>query len=88
VKLVRSAGSLFIWAATACRFIYKGQWLIADRLSLILKENLVDAGADDSLTDDSLTDGSATKSLAMAPDKHLNKIYTIVLKHSVSKYTK
>ena len=88
VKLVRSAGSLFIWAATACRFIREGQRLAADRLSLILKENPVNAGADDSLTDDSLTDGSATESLAIAPDEHLNRIYTTVLEHSVSKYTK
>jgi hypothetical protein len=74
VKLVRSAGSLFI--------------LAADRLSLILKENPVNAGADDSLTDDSLTDGSATESIAMAPDEHLNRIYTTVLEYSISKYTK
>ena len=88
VKLVRSVGSLFIWAATACRFVCEGQSLAADRLSLILKENPVNAGADDSLTDDSLTDGSATKNLTTAPDKHLNRMYTTVLEHSVSKYTK
>jgi hypothetical protein len=88
VKLVRSAGSLFIWAATACRFVREGQSLAADRLSLILKENPVNAGADDSLTDDSLTDGSATESIAMAPDEHLNRIYTTVLEYSISKYTK
>jgi len=25
VKLVRSTGSFFIWAATACRFVHEGQ---------------------------------------------------------------
>jgi hypothetical protein len=87
-KLVRSAGSLFIWAATACRFVREGKRFAADRLSLILKENPIDAGAGDSSTDDSSTDGSATESLAMAPDEHLNRIYTIVLEHSARKYTK
>jgi NACHT domain len=36
-RLVQNASSLFIWAATACRFIYGGRQLAADRLKDILK---------------------------------------------------
>ena len=86
-KLVRSAGSLFIWAATACRFIREGKRFAADRLSLILRENPVDTCAADS-TDGSSTDGSAVENLAIAPNEQLNKIYITVLKHSARKHTK
>jgi hypothetical protein len=37
-RLVRNAGGLFIWAATACRFIYEGRQYAAKRLSMILQE--------------------------------------------------
>jgi hypothetical protein len=36
VQLVRSAGGLFIWAATACRFIQEGKRFAAKRLETIL----------------------------------------------------
>ena len=36
--LVRNACGLFIWAATACRFISQGRRLAAKRLSMILQE--------------------------------------------------
>ena len=87
-KLVHSAGSLFIWAATACRFVREGKMYAADRLYEILKENPVDTSATDSSTDDSSTDGSASKNRAIAPDEHLNGMYTTVLKHSARTYTK
>jgi hypothetical protein len=35
-RLVQSAGGLFIWAATACRFISDGKQFAVNRLSLIL----------------------------------------------------
>ncbi|KAG9229948.1 hypothetical protein BJ875DRAFT_521629 [Amylocarpus encephaloides] len=83
-KLVRIAGNLFIWAATACRFVREGKKFAADRLSLILKENLEDTSAADSPTDDSSTDGSDTKDHAIPPDDHLNGMYTTVLEHSAN----
>jgi NACHT domain len=63
--LVQIASGLFIWAATACRYIREGKLLAAERLKTILKE--------------SSTAGAVTE-----PDKHLNEIYTVVLKRSVS----
>ena len=61
--LLQNASGLFIWAATACRFIREGKkrQVIKDRLSSVLQSN-----------------GSITE-----PEKHLNEIYIIVLKHSI-----
>jgi hypothetical protein len=61
--LVQNASGLFIWAATACRFIREGKkrQVIRQRLASILKSS-----------------GSITE-----PEKHLNRIYTKVLKHSI-----
>jgi len=60
-QLVLNSSGLFIWAATACRFIHDGREFAERRLSLILQG-----------------DASAT-----APERHLNKIYTTVLKNSI-----
>jgi hypothetical protein len=62
-RLVQNASGLFIWAATACRFIREGKkrQVIKNRLSSILQSN-----------------GSITE-----PEKHLNKIYITVLRHSI-----
>lgn len=90
-KLVLTAGSLFIWAATACRFVGEGGMFAADRLSLILKENLVHASAADSSTDDSSTDGSDGsdhRDQAITPDTYLNGLYDTLLEHSARKYPK
>ena len=38
-RLVQNAGGLFIWAATACRFIHEGRRYAAIRLSKILKDD-------------------------------------------------
>jgi hypothetical protein len=62
-RLVKIASGLFIWAATACRFIREGKRFAVNRLNMILNDG-----------------GSAVT----APEKHLNEIYTTVLKHSVS----
>lgn len=37
-RLVQNAGGLFIWAATACRFIHEGRQYATKRLSMILQE--------------------------------------------------
>jgi hypothetical protein len=87
-KLVLAAGSLFIWAATACRFVREGRKFAADRLSLILKENLAHTSAADSSIDDSSTDGSDNKDLAIAPDERPNGMYKTVLEYFVCKYAK
>jgi hypothetical protein len=60
-QLVANASGLFIWAATAYRFIYDGKEFAERRLALILQ-----SGA------------SAT-----APERHLNEIYTKVLRNSI-----
>jgi len=61
-RLVQIASGLFIWAATACRFIHEGQRFATKRLNSILQSS-----------DSALT----------APEKHLDEIYTTVLKHSI-----
>jgi hypothetical protein len=63
-QLVVRASGLFIWAATACRFIREGKQRFAlKRLNTILN------GSNSNVT---------------APEKHLDEIYTTVLKHSIS----
>jgi hypothetical protein len=61
--MVRNASGLFIWAATACRFIRDGKRFATRRLDIILHSN----------------DSTST-----APEKHLDEIYTTVLKQSIS----
>jgi hypothetical protein len=61
-QLVLNASGLFIWAATACRFIHDGREFAERRLSLILQSD----------------------AFATAPERHLNEIYTTVLKNSIS----
>jgi NACHT domain len=67
-RLIQIAGGLFIWAATACRFIQEGKRFAVRRLDTIL------SGINSALT---------------APEKHLDEIYTTVLKQSIGiKFTK
>jgi hypothetical protein len=61
--LVQIASGLFIWAATACRFIREGKRFAAKRLDTILQGS-----------------GRAV----IAPEKHLDEIYTTVLEHSIT----
>jgi hypothetical protein len=63
MRLIQIAGGLFIWAATACRFIGEGKRYAANRLTTILQGS-----------------GSGPT----APEKHLDEIYTTVLKQSVA----
>jgi hypothetical protein len=86
-RLVEHANGLFIWAATACRFIREGRRFVADRLSILLKDDSsVSDSVGDSSMDDSSTDGSPTDDATIAPEKHLNKIYITVLKNSARNY--
>jgi hypothetical protein len=62
-RLTQIAGGLFIWAATACRFIHEGKRFAVRRLDTILH-------------------GSG--STPTAPEKHLDEIYTTVLRQSVA----
>lgn len=82
-RLVQEASGLFIWAATACRFIREGRKFAADRLSKILKDkpSTDDCSMDDSATDDSFVDNSM-----IAPEEQLNKIYIAVLENSIRIY--
>jgi hypothetical protein len=87
-QLVLDASGLFIWAATACRFIGEGKRFAADRLSMILKDKPVDDSAADSSIDDSSTDDSALEVYTITPEEQLNRIYTAVPENSVRNYTK
>ena len=82
-RLVRRASGLFIWAATACRFIREGRKFAADRLSEILKD---EPSTDDCSMDDSSTDESSVDNSTIAPEEQLNKIYIAVLKNSVCNF--
>jgi hypothetical protein len=62
-QLVQKASGLFIWAATACRFIIEGKRFAAKRLGMILEHSSTSINA---------------------PEKHLNEIYTTVLRHCIS----
>jgi hypothetical protein len=64
-QMVENASGLFIWAATACRFIQEAEkvFLIRKRLAAILQVG---------------------SSIAQEqPEKHLDEIYTTVLRHSI-----
>lgn len=60
--MVQIASGLFIWAATACRFIEERKRFAARRLNSVLQ---------------------GSSSAPTAPEKHLDEIYTTVLKQSV-----
>ncbi|PSN58928.1 hypothetical protein BS50DRAFT_509500, partial [Corynespora cassiicola Philippines] len=84
--LVQNASGLFIWAATACRFIREGGQFVADRLRAILKDSSL---ADHLSKDSSSSDNSSTDDrLEVLPKKRLDNIYLTVLKSPVRKYRK
>ena len=84
-QLVQNASGLFIWAATACRFIREGGQFVDDRLRAILNDS---SFTDDSPTDGSSTDSSSTDdSSAIPPEKRLNNIYLTVLMNPVRRNT-
>ena len=84
---MQSACGLFIWAATARRFIQEGGGPFADeRLRMILKDSNVtdDLSKDSSSSEDSGTDDQ----LEILPEKRLDSIYLTVLKRPVRRYKK
>jgi hypothetical protein len=84
--LVQSASGLFIWAATACRFIQEGGQFVADRLRAVLKNS---SSADDSSKDSSSSDDSSTDNrFEVLPKKRLDSIYLTVLRSPVRRYRK
>jgi len=84
--LGKNASGLFIWAATACRFIHAGKRFAADRLSLVLKRRApVDDTEEDYSTDDSV---ASNGDCMISPEEKLNEIYLAVLQNSVRNYTK
>lgn len=86
LRLCRDASGLFIWAATACRFIAQGGPLAADRLETILTERPTgrNSSTDDSFSDD--MSGSDTN--ATLPEKQLNSIYLTILEGTARRLTK
>jgi hypothetical protein len=54
-QLVRKASGLFIWAATACRFIRDGRRFAPRRLDMILQGDISDIGPESHLNDIYLT---------------------------------
>jgi len=85
-QLVYGANGLFVWAATACRFINEGRMFAADRLSIILKADSADESVDGFSSDSSATGDKDDP--AVAPEQHLDKLYITVLRNSVHKYKK
>jgi hypothetical protein len=86
VRLVQNASGLFIWAATACRFIEEGGQLASDRLRVILKDS---SCTDDSPSEDSSSEGSCTDNhFVVSPEKQLDSIYLTVLSSPVRRYTR
>ncbi|KAJ5031387.1 WD40-repeat-containing domain protein [Bipolaris maydis] len=85
-QLVQSACGLFIWAATAFRFIQEGGQFAKDRLRIVLKDSAVtnNSSEDSTSSEDSGTDDQ----LQILPEKRLDNIYLTVLKRSVRRYTK
>jgi hypothetical protein len=84
--LVQKASGLFIWAATACRFIQEGGQFVDDRLRVVLKDSSVtdNSSRNSSSSEDSCTDDQ----FEILPEKRLDSIYLTVLKRPVRRYRK
>ncbi|MCJ1313649.1 hypothetical protein MMC25_007328 [Agyrium rufum] len=54
-RLVHSANGLFIWAATACRFIREGKLFVKKRLSIILENSSISVNAEEKHLDEIYT---------------------------------
>lgn len=72
--LVQGACGLFIWAATACRFIQEGGQFVADRLRAVLKDS---SSADSSSPKDSSSseDSCTDERFEILPEQRLDNIY-------------
>ncbi|KAF1830129.1 hypothetical protein BDW02DRAFT_115279 [Decorospora gaudefroyi] len=85
--LVQRASGLFIWAATACRFIQEGGQFITDRLRAVLKDS---SSADSSSPKDSSSneDSCPNERFEILPEQRLDSIYLTVLKSPIRRYRK
>jgi len=80
--LVQGACGLFIWAATACRFIQEGRQFVADRLRAVLNDS--SSTDSSSLKDNSPSEDSCTdERFEILPEQRLDGIYLTVLKSTV-----
>ncbi|KAF7513137.1 hypothetical protein GJ744_010533 [Endocarpon pusillum] len=70
-RLIQIADGLFIWAATACRFIQEG-FLVDERVQILLEGN----------TSIHATEEYPEEHLEVHPEKHLDELYTTILKKS------
>lgn len=85
-QLVQSVCGLFIWAATAFRFIQEGGQFAKNRLRIVLKDSAV---TDNSSEDSTSSEDSGTyNQREILPEKQLDSIYLTVLKRPVRQYTK
>ncbi|USP81645.1 uncharacterized protein yc1106_08919 [Curvularia clavata] len=86
-RLVQSACGLFIWAATACRFIQEGGPFAADRLRAVLKDS---SSADNSSASNSSSseDSGIDERFEILPEQRLDSIYLTVLKTPAYRYRK
>ncbi|KAF1816978.1 hypothetical protein P152DRAFT_445135 [Eremomyces bilateralis CBS 781.70] len=75
-SLIQIAGGLFIWAATACRFIQEGY--LADERVQTLLEGSTSIPAPEEHPEEHSEEHSEGH-----PEVHLNKLYTTVLKKSI-----
>ncbi|XP_014550460.1 hypothetical protein COCVIDRAFT_59039, partial [Bipolaris victoriae FI3] len=84
--LVQSASGLFIWAATACRFIQEGGQFVTDRLRAVLKDgSSIDSS---SANDSSSSDSGIDEHFEILPEQRLDSIYLTVLRNPVRRYRK
>jgi len=81
-QLAQIASGLFIWAATACRFIQEGRHFAPDRLRAVLKDS---SSADSSSLKDSSSseDSSTDERFEILPAQRLDSIYRTVLNSPV-----
>jgi hypothetical protein len=85
--LVQNACGLFIWAATACRFIEEGGPLVTNRLHAVLKDS--PSTESSFLSDSSSTeDPDMDERFEVPPERRLDSIYLTVLKSPVYRYRK
>jgi hypothetical protein len=86
-QLVQSACGLFIWAATACRFIQEGGPFATDRLYAVLKGS---SSANSSSPNDSSSseDSGTDERFEILPEQRLDSIYLTVLRSPIRRYRK
>ncbi|EUC27565.1 hypothetical protein COCCADRAFT_9868 [Bipolaris zeicola 26-R-13] len=85
-RLVQSACGLFIWAATACRFVREGGQFVTSRLRAVLKDSSsIDSS---SANNSSCSDSGTDEHFKILPEQRLDSIYLTVLRSPVRRYRK